>query len=88
MIAKLRKRDPDFPLSTGRKYEYSQPAVGAHVGMFNCETAVRWLLDILPDYTPDEISEILKVTCEGDTERWNKYRVQALKYATTQRRAT
>lgn len=35
-LFKIRKRHPDFPVSTGIQYDYEQPTNIAHVGMWAC----------------------------------------------------
>lgn len=42
----VRKRHPDFPVSTGTSYEYDQPTSVAHIGQYrvrNCQ--VYWEID-------------------------------------------
>ena len=36
MNRQIRKREPSFPIATGKPYDYDQPTSVAHIGSFEC----------------------------------------------------
>lgn len=37
----IRKRDPDFPVSKGKEYEFTQPSTVAHIGKYLLTAILR-----------------------------------------------
>jgi len=75
---KIRKRHPEFPISTGEDYDYLQPTSVVHIGKETPESLDNVELLNHADFTPESAlessSQVLKVSHS------NYSRIQSVKY--------